>query len=125
MRKDTLYITIILSFTPISAEPIYTFSLFLIPRFRSLWNVSNIIIEFPDFPFICFDMMENKDGKAFIIESNAQPGVPFDSTVKLYEALYKDFYKQPIDAKSKSKLNEYAKEMIEKTIKKNPNRFNA
>ena len=88
----------------------------LLTEFCSIYN---------DFPFICFDMMENKDGKAFIIESNAQPGVPFDSTVKLYEALYEDFYKRPMDAKSKSKLNEYAKEMIEKTIKKNPNRFNA
>ncbi len=56
MRKATPTTTNLLFFTPISAGSIYTLSLFLIPRFKSLRNVSNIIIVFPDFPFICFNI---------------------------------------------------------------------
>ena len=55
MRK-TAPIIIFLFFTPISAGPYYTLSLFLIPRFKSLRNVSNITIELPDFPSICFNI---------------------------------------------------------------------
>jgi len=79
--------------------------------------------KYKKFPFICFDMMKDKSGKVFIIESNAQPGVPFDSTVKMYEALYEDFYGEPVDSASKAKLDEYAASMIEMTIDKDPERF--
>jgi len=79
--------------------------------------------KYKKFPFICFDMMKDKSGKVFIIESNAQPGVPFDSTVKMYEALYEDFYGEPVDTASKAKLDEYAASMIEMTIEKDPERF--
>ena len=36
---------------------------------------------YEDLPYMCFDMMKGKNGKVYVIESNAQPGVPFDSTV--------------------------------------------
>ena len=60
----------------------------------------------------------SKNGKVYIIESNAQPGVPFDSTVEAYKHIYEDFYKKPLDEQSLTKLDEYAKTMVEKTLKK-------
>ena len=49
---------------------------------------------------------------------NAQPGVPFDSTVEAYKHIYEDFYKKPLDKESLTKLDEYAKTMVERTLKK-------
>lgn len=73
---------------------------------------------YEDLPYMCFDVMKGKNGKVYIIESNAQPGVPFDSTVEAYKHIYEDFYKKPLDKESLTKLNEFAKTMIEKTLKK-------
>jgi glutathione synthase/RimK-type ligase-like ATP-grasp enzyme len=73
---------------------------------------------YEDLPYMCFDVMKGKNGKVYIIESNAQPGVPFDSTIEAYKHIYEDFYKKPLDEESLTKLNEYAKTMIEKTLKK-------
>ena len=75
------------------------------------------------FPFICFDVMKSKDGKVYVIESNAQPGVPFDSTVEMYKGIYEDFYKKPIDSQSMKELNNYSKELIAKTLAKDKKRF--
>jgi hypothetical protein len=79
--------------------------------------------KYDKFPFICFDMMKDRSGKVFVIESNAQPGVPFDSTIKIYESIYEDFYGEPVDSASKAKLDEYADDMIKMTIDKDPERF--
>ena len=73
---------------------------------------------YEDLPYMCFDVMKGKNGKVYIIESNAQPGVPFDSTIEIYKNIYEDFYKKPLDEQSLTKLNEYAKTMIEKTLAK-------
>jgi len=73
---------------------------------------------YEDLPYMCFDVMKGKNGKVYIIESNAQPGVPFDSTVEAYKHIYEDFYKKPLDKESLTKLEEYANTMIEKTLKK-------
>ena len=73
---------------------------------------------YEDLPYMCFDVMKGKNGKVYIIESNAQPGVPFDSTVEAYKHIYEDFYKKPLNKESLTKLEEYAKTMIEKTLKK-------
>ena len=82
---------------------------------KVLEKFSNI---YKDLPFMCFDVMKGKNGKVYVIESNAQPGVPFDSTIEAYKHIYEDFYKKPLDEESLTKLNEYAKTMIEKTLKK-------
>ena len=73
---------------------------------------------YEDLPYMCFDVMKGKNGKVYIIESNAQPGVPFDSTVEAYKHIYEDFYKKPLNKESLTKLEEYANTMIEKTLKK-------
>jgi len=78
---------------------------------------------FDKFPFICFDIMKDKNGSVFVIESNAQPGVPFDSTTRMYELIYGDFYGEPLDDQSKKRLTEYSAAMIEKTQEKDPDRF--
>jgi len=67
---------------------------------------------------MCFDMMKSKDGKVYVIESNAQPGVPFDSTVEAYKHIFEDFYGRPVNSESMKELDEYAKSMVEKTLKK-------
>lgn len=73
---------------------------------------------YEDLPYMCFDIMKGKNGKVYVIESNAQPGVPFDSTIEAYKHIYEDFYKKPLDKDSLTKLDEYAKTMVEKTLKK-------
>jgi len=73
---------------------------------------------YEDLPYMCFDVMKGKNGKVYIIESNAQPGVPFDSTVEAYKHIYEDFYKKPLNKESLTKLEEYANTMIEKTLEK-------
>ena len=78
---------------------------------------------YKDLPYICFDVMRGKDDKLFIIEPNAQPGVPFDSTVKIYEKIYEDFYGNKISPKSQELLDKYKDQMIELTIKKDNKRF--
>ena len=78
---------------------------------------------YEDFPYICFDVMRDKKGKIFIIESNSQPGVPFDSTAQIYEKIYEDFYGTPMDESSKKKLDEYSESLIRMTLDKDNNRF--
>lgn len=80
----------------------------------------NVLIEkfgkiFEDLPFICFDIMEDQDGKLFIIESNSMPGVPFDATVDIYKVLFNDFYGRSVDAETEAKLQEYADYMLKRS----------
>jgi len=79
--------------------------------------------KFDMFPFICFDMMKCNDNKIYIIESNCQPGVPFDSTVEIYKSIYEDFYDTKIDENSMKVLNSFSKDLIDKTIKGDTERF--
>ena len=72
---------------------------------------------YENLPYICFDIMKGKNGKVYVIESNAMPGVPFDSTIEIYKQIYEDFYKKPIDKESLTKLNDYAQTMLDRTIK--------
>lgn len=72
---------------------------------------------FSDLPFICFDIMEDKKGKLYVIESNAMPGVPFDTTVDMYKNIFEDFYGRPVDKSTEIKLQEYADFMLEKSKK--------
>ena len=71
---------------------------------------------FPDLPYICFDIMEDQDGKLYIIESNSMPGVPFDATVAIYRTLFKDFYGRDVDAAADLKLKEYSDYMCKKSM---------
>lgn len=74
-------------------------------------------------PYMCFDMMKDKKGKVFVIESNAQPGVPFDSTVEVYKNVYEDFYKKDIDESGLKKLKEFSDIMVQKTLDRDKKRF--
>ncbi len=70
MRKATSTITALLFFSPISAVSDYTLSLFFIPRFKSLRNVSNITIELPDFPFIYFNIQSELNNEYLLFYIN-------------------------------------------------------
>lgn len=72
-----------------------------------------------DLPYICFDVMEDKSGKLYIIESNSMPGVPFDSTVELYRVIFKDFYGRPVNNETNKKLEDYSKELVQRTLDSN------
>ena len=78
---------------------------------------------FDKLPYITFDVMESKDGKLYVIESNAQPGVPYDSTVQLYRNIFNDFYSRPVDNQTDAKLKEFSDFMCKKTIELDPERF--
>ena len=90
-------------------------------------DYKNVLTEFSNIfkklPYICFDAMKSKDGKVYVVESNAQPGVPFDSTVEIYKSIFEDFYKNPVNKESNNQLNDYAKEMVKMTLKKDNKRF--
>jgi len=73
---------------------------------------------FKDLPLICFDVMEDKEGHVYIIESNTMTGMPFDISLDLYEIIFKDFYKRDMSKAAKAKLEELCKGMIEKTLKR-------
>lgn len=78
---------------------------------------------FKDLPYICFDVMEDQDGKLYIIESNSQPGVPFDSTIQAYRVIFEDFYGRKVNAECDKKLLELSKYMCDKTLELDPKRF--
>ena len=76
-----------------------------------------------DLPYICFDVMEDQDGKLYIIESNSQPGVPFDSTVQIYKRVFEDFYGRPVNKTTSEVLEKYSKDLDERTLKSDKARF--
>ena len=76
-----------------------------------------------DLPYMCFDLMEGQDGKVWIIESNAQPGVPYDSTIEAYKMIFQDFYKRDIESRTKMELSQLAKYMDKKTLEIDSERF--
>jgi hypothetical protein len=59
----------------------------------------------------------------YIIESNSQPGVPFDLTVQIYRTLFKDFYGREVNAEADKKLAEYSKYLDNRTVNLEPDRF--
>jgi hypothetical protein len=78
---------------------------------------------FSDLPYICFDIMEDRSGKLYIIESNSQPGVPFDSTVQAYRQLFNDFYGRDVNPAANTELEKLSNYMIKKTLDFDPKRF--
>ena len=70
---------------------------------------------FSNLPYICFDIMEDQQGKLFVIESNSMPGVPFDCTVDIYRVLFEDFYGRPVDEVTSAKLQELADYMVKRS----------
>jgi hypothetical protein len=79
--------------------------------------------KFSDLPYLCFDIMEDQDGKLYIIESNSQPGVPYDSTIETYKQIFNDFFKRDLDKQTLTKLEKLAKFMNAKTLELDPERF--
>jgi len=78
---------------------------------------------FSDLPYICFDVMEDKSGKLYVIESNSQPGVPFDSTVQIYRQLFKDFNGREVNAVTDKELTRLSKYLDNRTLELDPDRF--
>jgi hypothetical protein len=85
--------------------------------------LSKFCEKLKDLPYICFDIMRDKEDKIYIIESNSQPGVPFDSTVVIYRTLFEDFYGRPVDEATDKILTEYSKKLIAKTLSRDKGRF--
>ena len=79
--------------------------------------------KFSDLPYLCFDIMEDQDGKLYIIESNSQPGVPYDSTIETYKQIFKDFFKRDLDKQTLDELKKMSKFMNAKTLELDPKRF--
>lgn len=79
--------------------------------------------KFSDLPYLCFDIMEDQDGKLYIIESNSQPGVPYDSTIETYKQIFNDFFKRDLNKQTLTELEKLAKFMNAKTLELDPERF--
>ena len=90
-------------------------------------NFKKLILKFSKIfaklPFICFDVMIDKDDNLYLIESNLHPGMPFDATVQLYRELFKDFYGREVNKKADEELKELSKYLDEKTLTHDPKRF--
>jgi len=78
---------------------------------------------FSDLPYICFDVMEDKAGKLYVIESNSQPGVPYDSTVQIYRQLFRDFNGREVNADADAELTKMSEYLDKKTLELDPKRF--
>lgn len=78
---------------------------------------------FKDLPYLTLDIMEDQDGKLYVIESNSQPGVPYDSTIEIYKQLFQDFYGRECDEKTMNYLSELSEFMCNKTLELDPDRF--
>ena len=78
---------------------------------------------FSDLPYICFDVMEDKSGKLYVIESNSQPGVPYDSTVQIYRQLFKDFNGREVNAEADAELTKMSEYLNKKTLSLDKERF--
>lgn len=70
---------------------------------------------FNELPFVCFDIMEDKSGKIYVIEGNSHPGSPFNVPNELYKLIFKDFYKREVSKETMAKINEISKYMDEIT----------
>lgn len=79
--------------------------------------------KFSDLPYLCFDIMEDQNGKLYIIESNSQPGVPYNSTIEIYKQIFNDFFKRDLDKETSTELEKLSKFMIDKTLTLDPERF--
>ena len=90
-------------------------------------NFKKLILKFSKIfsklPFICFDIMIDKDDKLYLIEANLHPGMPFDATVQLYRELFKDFYGREVNKKADEELNKLSKYLDSKTLTHDPTRF--
>lgn len=78
---------------------------------------------FSDLPYICFDVMEDKAGKLYVIESNSQPGVPYDSTVQIYRQLFTDFNGRDVNPAADKELTRLSKYLDKKTLELDAERF--
>jgi hypothetical protein len=78
---------------------------------------------FKDLPYLTLDVMEDQSGKLYVIETNSQPGVPYDSTIELYKVMFNDFYGKDCDDKAMAHLKELADFMCNKTLELDPDRF--
>lgn len=78
---------------------------------------------FNNLPYICFDIMEDQDGKIYVIESNLQPIVPFDATVQAYRVIFKDFYGRDINEPTDKKLREISTFLDKATLKFDEKQF--
>lgn len=78
---------------------------------------------FSDLPYICFDVMEDKSGKLYVIESNSQPGVPFDSTIQIYRQLFRDFNGRMVNDIADKELTRLSKYLNDKTLELDTKRF--
>lgn len=76
-----------------------------------------------DLPYLCFDIMKSNDGKIYIIESNSQPGMPFDITVEVYKNIFEDFYGRKIDSETENCLKQCGEKLISKTIQMDSDKF--
>lgn len=90
-------------------------------KFKDL--VEKFCKKFEDLPYLCFDIMEDHSGKLFIIESNSQPGVPYDSTIEAYKQIFADFFGREVEAACAERLSELSTQLCDKTLKLDPERF--
>lgn len=90
-------------------------------------NITSVLSEFcgmfSELPYICFDLMVDQQDKAWIIESNVMPGVPFDVMVNLYQEIFKDWYGRDVNSATLNKLDQLAKELDQKTLLSDTMRF--
>lgn len=95
--------------------------------YLKLQDKLKVIIEkytnlFSNIEFMALDLIEDKDGKFYIVELNSMPGLPFSTSVLLYEKIVEDCYgMSAISADFQVLLNDYKTYLNNLTITKSKN----
>lgn len=88
------------------------------------YNIDNIVNEFRkdiDLDFYALDIMLDKHGKFWVIESNSAIGMGGNTLARTYEAIYKDFYNMPLPKDKQTIVEEICKGYYNEIKKEYPN----
>jgi glutathione synthase/RimK-type ligase-like ATP-grasp enzyme len=78
---------------------------------------------FDSIKLICFDIMEDQEGKAYVIESNTMTGMPFDIALELYKEIFKDHFGKEISPESSKEIENLSDKLIQRTFDREDNKW--
>tara|TARA_R110000737_G_scaffold338211_1_gene359035 strand:+ start:2973 stop:3947 length:975 start_codon:yes stop_codon:yes gene_type:complete len=91
------------------------------------YNVKQIVKEFRkkiDLDFYALDIMRDKKGKYWVLESNSAIGMGGNTMARSYEAIYKDYYNQDIPEDKKELVEDICSDYYKEISKLYPKEVN-
>jgi len=87
------------------------------------YDISKIVDEFRkhiDLDFYALDVMQDKSGKYWVLESNSGIGMGGNTMSRAYEAIYKDFYNTDIPSDKKELVEQICSDYYNEILKMFP-----